>query len=199
MSRDRFPRSLETDRLFIRSAQPGDGELHHRAVHESLAELRPWLPWVQTPPTLESCEEVCRAAHARYLAGEDMMALVFLKASGELIGGSGLHDMNWTLRCCEIGYWGRTGYTGRGLLTEAVRALAEHALRELAANRVFLTTDDANVRSWSLAERAGFEFEGLLRNDRFNVTGQLRDTRVYARVPARRGSGPAATRRSPTG
>ncbi len=47
MSRDRFPSSLETDRLFIRSAQPGDGELHHRAVHESLAELRPWLP---SPP-----------------------------------------------------------------------------------------------------------------------------------------------------
>jgi len=62
-----------------------------------------------------------------------------------------------------------------------------------------LCVDDANVRSWALAERAGFEFEGLLRNDRFNVTGQLRDTRVYARVPARRGAGPAATRRSPTG
>jgi len=82
----------------------------------------------------------------------------------------------------EVGYWGRTRFMGQGLVTEGVRALASHALTALGASRVFLTTDERNVRSWRLAERAGFELEGTLRNDRKNLEGTLRNTRVYSRV-----------------
>ena len=61
-----------------------------------------------------------------------------------------------------------------------MRALAEHAQHTLNANRVFLTVDDANTQSWRLAERAGFTWEGTLRNERYNLQGELRHTRVYA-------------------
>jgi len=54
----------------------------------------------------------------------------------------------------------------------------------LNASRVFLTTDEMNIASWRLAERAGFELEGTLRNDRRNLSGGLRNTRVYSRVPS---------------
>lgn len=180
-----FPDTIETGRLIVRTAMPGDGEIFNRAIHQSLAELSPWLGWVRTPPSPADSEASCRRAYARFIAREDMMAFIFEKESGELIGGSGLHDMDWTQRIFEVGYWGRTGYTGRGLVTEGVRALADFALRDLDAKRVFLTTDDKNVRSWQLAERAGFELEGILRNERFDLDGRPRDTRVYARVPAR--------------
>ncbi len=185
MSPEPFPETIETARVIIRSARPGDGGVFNRAVTSSLAELRPWLGWVRQVPTLEESEESCRRAHARFLAREDLMAFIFSKEDGELVGGSGLHDMDWSLRCFEMGYWGRTGYTGRGLVTEGVRALADFALSELRANRVFLTTDNANIRSWRLAERAGFELEGVLRNERLDLEGKPRNTRVYSRVPGR--------------
>jgi len=69
-------------------------------------------------------------------------------------------------------------------MTEGVRALADHALAELGANRVFLTTDTRNAASWKLAERAGFVLEGILKNERMDKTGRLSDTRVYSRVPS---------------
>jgi RimJ/RimL family protein N-acetyltransferase len=47
---------------------------------------------------------------------------------------------------------------------------------------VFLTTDHRNRDSWRLAERAGFELEGVLRNERLDLQGRLRDTRVYSRI-----------------
>lgn len=177
-----FPDVIETDRLIIRSARPGDGAIFNRAVLSSLPELSPWLGWVRTPPTLEESEASCCRAHARFLAREDLRAFIFSKEDGELIGGSGLHDMDWALRSFEVAYWGRTGYTGKGLITEGVRALADFALGELAAQRVFLTTDNNNLRSWRLAERAGFELEGILRNERLDLDGKPRDTRVYARI-----------------
>jgi RimJ/RimL family protein N-acetyltransferase len=177
-----LPEQIESERLIIRTARPGDGALSNAAVLESLDRLSPWLAWVSPPPSVEQSELSCRRAYARFLLNEDLMAFFFQKSDGTLVGGGGLHDPNWDLRHFEIGYWGRTGHAGQGLITEAVKALADHALTVLNATRVFLTTDTLNVASWKLAERAGFQLEGLLRNERRNLAGHLRDTRLYSRI-----------------
>lgn len=178
-----LPEEIETSRLIIRVARPGDGPVFNAAIHASLERLSPWLGWVTPAPTSEDSEESCRQAYGRFLRNEDLMAFFFLKECGSLVGGSGLHDADWDLRCFEVGYWGHTDFAGRGLVTEGVRALADHALDILGATRVFLTTDDKNIPSWKLAERAGFQLEGILRNERRSLTGDMRDTRVYSRVP----------------
>lgn len=178
-----LPEQIETDRLLIRVARPGDGVAFHAAVHESLERLAPWLAWVNPPPTPGDSEASCRRAYERFLLNEDLMALMFDRTSGALVGGSGLHDANWDLRSFEIGYWGNLSFAGQGLITEGVLALSNYALNSLGASRVFLTTDEANVASWKLAERAGFELEGTLRNERRNLSGGLRNTRVYSRIP----------------
>lgn len=178
-----LPEQMESRRLLIRVARPGDGQVFNDAISRSLPDLAPWLGWVTPPPSLEQSEFNCRRAYARYLLNEDLMVFFFAKDSGALVGGSGLHGADWTTRKFEVGYWSRTGHGGQGLITEGVRALSDYALRELGAHRVFLTCDDKNVRSWKLAERAGFVLEGIMLNERFNLQGQLRDTRVYARTP----------------
>ena len=177
-----LPERLETERLIVRVARPGDGAMFCRAIHESLDRLSPWLGWVQPPPTVESSEAHCKRAYARFLLNEDLMAFFLQRDSGALVGGGGLHKADWTLRQFEVGYWGHALHAGSGLVTEGVRALTEHALTALQATRVFLTTDDLNTASWRLAERAGFELEGVLRNERLNLQGRLRNTRVYSRV-----------------
>ncbi len=179
---DRLPESLLSERLQIRVARPGDGAMFHEAIHDSHAELAPWLGWVSPPPTPAESEARCQSAHERFLRNEDLMALFLLRDTGELVGGSGLHKADWTLRQFEVGYWGRTRFAGAGLVTEGVCALARHAIEVLGAHRVFLTTDERNLRSRRLAERAGFEFEGTLRKDRLDLDGRLRNTRVYAMV-----------------
>lgn len=177
-----LPEELESDRLIIRVSRPGDGAALNEAILESLPELKPWLPWVSPPPTAEKSEIDCRRAYARFLLNEDLLLFFFLKDSGTLVGASGLHKANWELRQFEVGYWGRTAYTGTGLITEGVRTLSDYALNILRAQRVFLTADEQNVKSWRLAERAGFQLEGTLRKDSADLQGVLRNTRVYSRV-----------------
>jgi RimJ/RimL family protein N-acetyltransferase len=179
-----LPEQIESPRLLIRVAKPGDGTVFNRAIIDSLSELAPWLGWVTPPPTIEQSELNCKRAYARYLLNEDLMAFFFAKDSGVLIGGSGLHGADWATRKFEVGYWCRSGHGGKGLVTEGVRALSDYAMHELGAHRVFLTCDDRNVRSWKLAERAGFKLEGIMFNERLNLQGVLRDTRVYARTAA---------------
>lgn len=181
---DQLPESIETNRLLVRVARPGDGLMFNDAILESEDQLKRWLGWVNPLPSLQESEASCRRAYARYLLNEDLMAFLIEKTSGRLVGGSGLHNANWRLRQFEMGYWGRTSALGAGLITEGVVALAEHALHALGASRVFLTTDEKNSASWRLAERAGFQLEGTLRNERLNLQGEFRNTRVYSRIPS---------------
>jgi RimJ/RimL family protein N-acetyltransferase len=179
-----LPEQLLTERLLIRVAMPGDGQVYNAAVVESLPELAPWLQWASVAPTLDVSEKACRHAYGCFLLDEDLMAFFFDRTSGVLIGGGGLHKADWRLRKFEVGYWCRTGSGGRGLITEAVQCLSDYAMNDLRANRLVLTVDDRNIRSWRLAERTGFAYEGIHRNADLGPDGQLRHLRVYAKTAA---------------
>ena len=180
------PARLETERLVLRPPRAGDGQVLNDAIRVSHEELAPWLPWAGTLPSVDESEAHCRRQQARFILREDFVMLVFLRAAGggegELVGGTGLHRIDWTLRKFEIGYWRKTGCGQRGLVTEAVRALARLAFDKLDARRVEIRMDDRNVRSWKVAERAGFTLEALLRFDSVTPVGEPRSTRIYARV-----------------
>ena len=180
------PERIETERLVLRCPRPGDGALVNEAERETLAELQPWMPWAKPAKSLDESEAYCRRMQAHYLLREELVMFMFerdvLGREGRLLGGTGLHRIEWTLRSFEIGYWRRNGCGGRGYVTEAARALSRFAFDRLGARRVEIRTDDANAASWKVAERAGFTMEALLRGDSVAATGEVRSTRVYARV-----------------
>ena len=180
------PERIETARLVLRAPRRGDGPAVNAAVLETLDALAPWMPWAQSPPTLDESESHVRRQAAKFVLREDLVYFVFERrpdgSEGELLGGSGLHRMDWTSRRFEIGYWRRAGSEGRGVMTEAVLALSRMAFDALSARRVEIRMDDANERSWKLAERAGFTLEAVLRFDAQTPRGEPRSTRVYARV-----------------
>jgi ribosomal-protein-serine acetyltransferase len=180
------PERIETERLVLRVPRAGDGPLVNDAIGASHAELAPWMPWAGTMPSVDESEAHCRRQQARFLLREDFVFFMLVRdasgGEGELVGATGLHRIDWTLRKFEIGYWRKTGCEGRGFVTEAVRALARLAFDTLDARRVEIRMDDNNASSWRVAERAGFTLEALLRFDSATPAGEPRSTRVYARV-----------------
>lgn len=177
-----FPECFESRRLTIRSPRFGDGRAVNEAIADSFAELTKWMPWAREMPTVEQSEEYCRLSQSRFLAREDLPLLLFLKEGGTLVGASGLHRIDWSVPKFEIGYWVRTAYGGRGLIGEAVLAIARLALRTLGAGRVEIRADPRNERSWRIAEKLGFRLEGVFRNDGRDADGNLRSSRIYAIV-----------------
>ncbi len=178
-----FPDQFESERLIIRSPLPGDGASLHQAVLESQAELRQWLPWAVNIPNAEEYEERVREGRLKFLAREDLWLMLVLKETGKIIGGSGLHRINWSVPKFEIGYWLHTAYTGQGYVTEAVAAITEFAFSVLQAERVEIRCDALNKRSAAIPLRLGFTHEATLRgDDRHHLTHELRDTLVFAKV-----------------
>ncbi|MDQ8736660.1 GNAT family N-acetyltransferase [Paenibacillus sp. LHD-38] len=176
------PESFESSRLLIRAPLWGDGVKLNEAVKESRAELLPWMPWAVHSPTLEESEMVIRRSRIRFLERSDLMLLLFLKETGQLIGSSGLHRIDWEARKFEIGYWVRSAFSGNGYITEAVEAITHFAIQELEANRIEIRCDSRNVRSARVAERSGFTLEGILRKEKCDAEGSLRDTMIFSRV-----------------
>jgi RimJ/RimL family protein N-acetyltransferase len=180
------PAQIDTERLLLRQPAPGDGWALCEAVGASIDELRLWMPWAQDETSTEASEANVGRMQANFERREDLTYFIFERApdgsAGALVGGTGLHRIEWTVPRFEIGYWRRSDRAGRGLVTEAVRALSRVAFDALAAQRVEIRMDDRNLASARVAERAGFRFEGLLRRDTRGVKGEVHDTRVYSRV-----------------
>jgi RimJ/RimL family protein N-acetyltransferase len=176
-----FPQSFESDRLIIRVPRVGDGAAVNAGIVESMAELKPWMPWAQAAPSVEDTEANTRRAIAKTILREDIRLHFHLK-DGTFVGGSGLHRINWDVPRFEIGYWVRASLCGKGYCTEGVGAIAGMAFEILHAKRVEIRCDDQNIASRRVAERAGFELEGILRNDSIDLASQVRSTAVYSRI-----------------
>ncbi|MFD1387725.1 GNAT family N-acetyltransferase [Oceanobacillus sp. FSL W7-1293] len=175
-----FPDQFETERLIIRAPKPEDWKSIYTAMQASINELKPWLPFARQEQTEQDVQKTTKEAYLNFLSREDLRFHAFDKETGEFMISSGLHRINWDVRKFEIGYWIDTKHSGKGYVTELVKGLTSFAFRELDANRVEIRCDPKNSKSKTVAERSGFELEGILKNDVIEGNGELRDTCIFA-------------------
>jgi [ribosomal protein S5]-alanine N-acetyltransferase len=84
----------------------------------------------------------------------------------------------------ELGYVLARDWWGRGLMTEAARAVVEWALADPRIFRVWAVTDVDNAASARVLEKIGMQREGLLRRWLIhpNLSPEPRDCWSYGRV-----------------
>lgn len=85
-------------------------------------------------------------------------------ADAPLIGACGLNDIRAEHGRGELGYWLLPGHWGRGIATECVGAMLEHAFGAMGLHRVGADVDVGNHASRRLLERLGFRLEGVRRS-----------------------------------
>ena len=178
-----FPFEFETERLTIRGPKPGDGTAVREAVLESQDELKPWMPWAVDIPDEEAYETLVREGNLRFLGREDLWMILLLKGTDIVVGGSGLHRIDWSVPKFEIGYWVRSTYAKQGFITESTEGITQFAFDVLGAKRVEIRCDALNERSAAVPKRLGFSLEGVLKNEaRDHITNDLRDTMIFAKT-----------------
>ncbi|WP_226580040.1 GNAT family N-acetyltransferase [Halobacillus litoralis] len=175
--------TIETERLQLRMPMPGDGPAVNKAIQDSINELKPWLGFVQTTPSVEDTEINAREAHAHFLTREKLRYLIYLKEDGTFLGSTGFHNIDWDVPKFEIGYWMHTKHSGRGYMREAVGALTSFALEDLGGSRVEIRCEAENIKSRAIPEALDYNLEGILRNeDRSVDKKRLTDTCIYAKI-----------------
>ena len=183
------PERIEGKRVVLRPYVPSDAQALFRLINASRAHLFPWLPWADSAHrTLDDTKAFIANATAWWMLRTNLIAGIFDRKSGRLLGGSGLHackgaSIDWDIPAMMIGYWIGKQHEGKGYVAEAVGLLARVAFDQFKVKRLEIRCDDQNVRSAHVMERAGFVREGLLRNDSKTPRGEVRSTLVYSLTP----------------
>jgi len=135
-----------------------------------------WIPLIPHPYTDEDA--------LAFIRGEvlpDQLKLA-IEVEGAVVGGIGMGLNSQDYRG-TIGYWVARDARGRGVCTRAVRLLSRHGLEELELQRVDLVTDPDNVASQRVAEKVGFQREGVLRAHLRHPDGRIRDSVMFSLLP----------------
>jgi RimJ/RimL family protein N-acetyltransferase len=103
------------------------------------------------------------------------------EADGEFLGMAALVTLDMEGRQAEAGYIVAPRARGRGVASRALTLLTDWALDELGLERVELRITVENEPSIRVAEKCGYEREGVLRSVHFKQ-GRRNDVAVYSRL-----------------
>ena len=125
-----------------------------------------------------TAREVVERAVARWQADEAAEFAVL--DAGECVGSLWL-TLGADSRA-TVGYWLLRGARGKGLAAHALMLVSRWAFDELRVKRIGLLADPRNVASVRVAERAGFQREGVLRSW-VEVNGERVDYVSFSLLP----------------
>ncbi|NJC67272.1 GNAT family N-acetyltransferase [Planosporangium flavigriseum] len=154
---------LEHDGVRLRRWRVDDVDAVLRVVSESLDHLAPWMPWAANGYGRADAAAFVERSQADWRAGTaynyaiiapDDIAPDDTAPDDTVVGSCGLMARIGA-GGLEIGYWLHPCYTGRGIVTRAVKALIEEAF-QVGADRVEIVHDAANERSGAVPRRLGF-------------------------------------------
>lgn len=93
-------------------------------------------------------------------------------------------------QAASLGYWMGAPYSGRGLMTDAVRAAVQFAFGTLRLHRLEAACLPGNTASARVLEKAGFRLEGRARQY-LKIDGRWQDHDLFALVDDDPRPGPA--------
>jgi ribosomal-protein-serine acetyltransferase len=164
-------------------------------VEANRDHLGVWLEELAGMQSVDDARVFIRGGLDAFAKGSGLTLGIWV--DGHLAGGIGLGNLQADSRAGMIGYWLGADYTGRGLVTDAVRVLLDYAFGELELHRVDITCPATNLRSRRIPERLGFREEGTRRQAVW-VHGQPLDEVLYGMLAhewttARQSGEPAGT------
>ncbi len=157
-----------TPELKLVGARPRYAEEMFKGIDKHRSDLEQWLPWVPNIRSAEA-ERVFLRDAARFNAGGQSLT-VLLQYRGHIAGSLAFVKIDKLHAHAEMGYMLFPPFRGKGLMTQACKALIAHGFglattkeKGMALERVYALIEPENEPSLALAKRLGFQREGLLR------------------------------------
>ncbi|MDE5966747.1 MAG: GNAT family N-acetyltransferase [Lachnospiraceae bacterium] len=139
-----------------------------------LNNLRDGLPY---PYTIKDAKEYITAM----LAEDKTKTFAFaITVDDRAVGSIGVFRCdNIHFRTAEMGYYIGEPYWGNGIMTSAVKQTCSYIFGHTNIIRIFAEPFSSNTASCRVLEKAGFQFEGLLRNNAVK-NGEILDMKMYS-------------------
>ncbi len=170
--------SLRVDRdLELALIEHRHAEALFDLMDENRDPLEQWLGGTESIRTVDDIKAPISDGLQRFAEGTGLMAGVWHQ--GHLAGLVMLNSIDQLHRRTNLTYWLGSRFWGKGIMTQACRAIIDYAFGELKLNRAAILVDPRNQKSERVAQRLGLEREGLLRQYLF-VNGDFADMISYS-------------------
>lgn len=166
--------TIETERLILRPFTYTDlGDLYDYAKNPNVGPNAGWKPH----ENVDDSKDILKI----FMDEEEVLAIVW-KANNKVIGSLGLHKD--PLRSADdvkmLGYVLSEDYWGKGIVTEASRAVIEYAFTKLGLTMVTVHHYSHNQKSKRVIDKCGFRYEGTLRHCTKIFNGDIYDLVCYS-------------------
>lgn len=165
---------LETERLKLEKWSKKDAEgLFAYAKNPNVGPNAGWKPH-------ENIKESMTIIKKIFLT--NIVWKITLKENNQIIGSIGLEADRHRpgIASKELGYSLAEDHWGKGIMTEAAKAVLDYAFNDMGLEIVAVQTGPLNLRSQRVIEKLGFKSEGLQRYAYIIYDGSVRDVKVYS-------------------
>ena len=111
---------------------------------------------------------------------EDETFAFAITLDDKAIGSIGVfRQQNIHRQIAEMGYYIAEEYWGKGIMTDAVKQICEYVFKNSDILRIYAEPFAYNIGSCRVLEKAGFQYEGTLRNNAVK-NGKVIDMKMYS-------------------
>lgn len=159
----RFP-VLKTERFILRKLDENDAE--EVFAYFSDDEVTRYYD-LESFTDIRQAIDVINRWSARFLENEGFRWGIAVKETNKIIGSCGYHNWAKEHNKAEIGFEIDRSYWKKGVMTEVLMPILGFGFSQMDLNRIEAFYDPANIASKSCLEKAGFIFEGIMRQAAF--------------------------------
>jgi ribosomal-protein-serine acetyltransferase len=157
---------LDTKRLILQRFSRRDQGTLDEAIRASLPDLNQWLPWARME--YEHGDTTAFIRESMQAWKEDRAwdySIREIERPERHVGNVSIWTISKLGKIGEIGYWIRSDETSRGIATEAVNRVLVEAFGTMGYHKVTLRIAIGNDASDRIADKLGFNKEGILREE----------------------------------
>ena len=153
--------SLETKRLILRPFELTDAPAIYEYAKNNNATK--WVTW-NSHQSVSDSEKFVQFVFQMEALGNQNFAICLKERPDFVIGDVGINWISKKDKIIELGTILNESYWGKGFVSEAFQAVIEYAFTNLDVVRVQGRCKLGNLQSRKMMEKAGMNYEGLLRS-----------------------------------
>jgi len=172
---EQFP-SLQTERLILRQIVPTDAADLYRIFADD-ESMRYWS--CRPFSSLKQADKLVESMARAFLEGSGIHWAITLRNENRLIGKCGYNEWRKAHRRGDISYIIDRRQWGKGLVSEALRAVLEYGFNRMNLHSVEAGVTPGNDASTRMLQKLGFRLEGHLKES-FLVEDVFVDSLIYS-------------------
>jgi len=154
-----------------------DAEIIFETIDRNRDFLKEWLPFVEFTHGVANTKAFIKSLLEIQGPAQPETFTIWFK--GNFAGLIGFKDPDIINHRTEIGYWLDPKMQGKGIITQAAKALTNYAFEQLGMNRIQIRCGVGNTKSSAIPKRLGYHFESIEREGEFHLDHYI-DLEVYS-------------------